>query len=100
MNNEKTELIRAIVENDTVKKLKVLENYIENNESIQEEISNLILKQKAAISSNNQEQIASLLNQIDVLKTDINLIEYLNVQDEINELLINIRNIIESNLKG
>ncbi len=100
MNKEKAELIKSVLENDTIKKLKSLETYIESNPDIQNNINKIVNMQKHAISTNNQESVASLLNELTVLKSDINVIEYINTQEDINELMINIRNIIESNLKG
>ncbi len=100
MSNEKDELIISIVENETVKKLKILEEYVNSSDVLKKKISTIALKQKNAISSNDQDLIADVLNELDELSSDINIQEYLNTQEEINELLLNIKNIIESNLKG
>lgn len=100
VSNEKDELIISIVENETVKKLKILEEYVNSSDVLKKKISTIALKQKNAISSNDQDLIADVLNELDELSSDINIQEYLNTQEEINELLLNIKNIIESNLKG
>ncbi len=100
MSSEKTDLINSILEDDTVKKLKILEKYFELNKQLQNRIDELITRQKNAVSTNNQDAIADVLNELSELKTDINILEYINAQEEIDELLLNIKLIIETNLKG
>ncbi len=100
MNNEKAELINAIAENEIIIKFKKLESYIASDDAVQCLITDIAQKQKMAIANNNQELIANVLNEINELKTDINVLEYLNIQEEINSLMLNIKYIIESNLKG
>ncbi len=100
MSNEKIELLNAISDNATVIKLKKLENYLESDKNLKNVLSEIMIRQKKAVSKNDQYEITSLLNDIQCLKTNINLAEYLNVQEDINDLFINIQNIIESTLKG
>lgn len=103
--SSKDKLIQAILENETIKRYKELEAYIESNEEFTNIISELKIVQKQLVNAKEfnkgqaiivfTKQYNELLEKID----DYPLVnEYLALQSDINEVLQQIVSIIEDGI--
>ncbi|HHW79587.1 MAG TPA: hypothetical protein GX742_02155 [Acholeplasmataceae bacterium] len=100
-------IIDKIKSNEKIKRYRELEEIINNNESINEKINNLKQIQKQIVHAKEYKKetyLAKLENEYATIYENITkhpiMAEYLDLQEEINNLLKDFSNIVEKGVNG